>query len=383
MAGVTATVYTDGACLGNPGPGGWAWACPAGPYASGAESPSTNQRMEIMAALQAVRALPGELIVVSDSTYVVNCHNDRWYEGWERKGWLNSNRKPVANQDLWRPLVELFHVRGSELTFRWVKGHSGDVMNDLVDRLAVEAATTQTGREGTELPTDLGPPDRPASRGRRAGTPAPTGGGTGSAGPDVTAGTTPTATAGWPGGAAPAESAAAPPPASAWVGHRVVVLGHRPPELGGYGDNPVAAAVRRRLADILVGLRAVHPDLVVLSGLGLGAEQLAAEAASRTGIPYIAVLAFPDPDAVWPAESKAAYRRLVAGAKDTIVLSTSKPATRQAAGQAIRRRDAWLIGQADSAIVVWDGKDRSLGEEVRALEKRLPDDVWVVPPPPG
>jgi len=383
---VTTTVYTDGACLGNPGPGGWAWACPGGAFASGAEATSTNQRMEIMAALEAVRALPGPLVVVSDSTYVVKCHNDRWYEGWERKGWVNSGRQPVANQDLWKPLVALFHARGSELTFRWVKGHSGDVMNDLVDRLAVQAAQTQSGRRGTEPPTDLGPADRPVGRGRRA-----TGGAAASASTSTPAAAPPAHAAAAAAITAPepvadpttGTPAAGPAPGAAWNGHRVVVLGHRPPDLGGYGDNPVAAAVRRRLADILGGLRAVHPDLVVLSGLGLGAEQLAAEAASRTGIPYIAVLPFPDPDAVWPAESRAAFRRLAAGAKDTIVLSASKPATKQAAGQAIGRRDAWLIGQADSAVVVWDGKDRVLGDSVKALERRLPDDVWVVPPPAG
>jgi len=345
--------------------------------------------MEIMAALQAVRALPGPLVVISDSTYVVKCHNDRWYEGWERKGWTNSNRRPVANQDLWKPLVELFHARGSELTFRWVKGHSGDVMNDLVDRLAVEAAQTQTARQGTEPPTELGPADRPAGRGRRdPGSDPATNRATTAQVVTAAAPATPSAALD-PDTTAPATTPAAlatPAIATAaagapWAGHRVIVLGHRPPELGGYGDNPVAAAVRRRLADILVGLRAVHPDLVVLSGLGLGTEQLAAEAASRTGIPYIAVLPFPDLDAVWPAESRAAYRRLVAGAKDTVTLSTSKPATKQAAGQAIRRRDAWLIGQANSAVVVWDGKDRTIGDAVRALERRLPDDVWVVPPP--
>ncbi|MBA2752822.1 MAG: ribonuclease HI, partial [Actinobacteria bacterium] len=95
------SAYTDGACLGNPGPGGWAWAVEGGPYASGVEDPSTNQRMEIKAALEAVRALDGELVVVSDSTYVVNCFRDRWWEGWLARGWMNKARKPVANRDLW------------------------------------------------------------------------------------------------------------------------------------------------------------------------------------------------------------------------------------------------------------------------------------------
>jgi ribonuclease HI len=134
-------VYTDGACSGNPGPGGWAWAvAPTGlPQASGGEARSTNQRMEIRAVLEAVRALSGPLMVVSDSTYVVNCFRDRWYEGWIRRGWVNSKRQPVANRDLWEPLVELVLARG-DVSFRWVKGHSGDLMNDLVDAMAVAAS---------------------------------------------------------------------------------------------------------------------------------------------------------------------------------------------------------------------------------------------------
>jgi ribonuclease HI len=143
-------VYTDGACSGNPGPGGWAWAVPDGPYASGADPHTTNQRMEITAVLEALTTL-GEsaepIEVVSDSTYVVNCFRDKWYVKWRRSGWLNSQRKPVASRDLWEPLVELVLARGN-VTFRWVKGHSADAMNDLVDGLAVEASLTQIGRTG-------------------------------------------------------------------------------------------------------------------------------------------------------------------------------------------------------------------------------------------
>ena len=141
---MTVTVYTDGACSGNPGPGGWAWAvAPEGsPAAFGHEGHTTNQRMEITAALEALCALagdPGPIDIVSDSTYVVNCFRDRWWEGWMRKGWLNSQRKPVANRDLWEPLIALVRERG-DVTFRWVKGHSGDRLNDLVDELAVAAS---------------------------------------------------------------------------------------------------------------------------------------------------------------------------------------------------------------------------------------------------
>jgi ribonuclease HI len=111
--------------------------------------------MEITAAFEAVRALSGGLEVVSDSTYVVNCFRDRWWQGWQRRGWLNSQRKPVANRDLWEPFVDLVNERG-DVRFQWVKGHSGDRMNDLVDLLAVEAALTQTPRSG-----DTGPPAVP------------------------------------------------------------------------------------------------------------------------------------------------------------------------------------------------------------------------------
>ena len=143
------TVYTDGACRGNPGPGGWAWAVPDGPYASGADPATTNQRMEIAAALEALRfwtAQPVSRIeVVSDSTYVVNCFKDRWWQGWQRRNWRNSANKPVANRDLWEPLIELALASEATVTFRWVKGHSGDRWNDRVDELATVAADRGVG----------------------------------------------------------------------------------------------------------------------------------------------------------------------------------------------------------------------------------------------
>lgn len=135
-------VYTDGACAGNPGPGGWAWVvAPEGlPCGSGGEAHSTNQRMEIRAALEALRSVEGEITIVSDSTYVVNCINNKWYVKWESNGWRNSQKQPVANQDLWKPMVDLVKTRRPTPVFRWVKGHSGDRLNDLVDQLAVVAS---------------------------------------------------------------------------------------------------------------------------------------------------------------------------------------------------------------------------------------------------
>lgn len=158
------TVYTDGSCLGNPGRGGWAWAVPGGPFASGAEPRTTNQRMEVKAVLEALRALRAEaggdgILVRSDSAYVVNCFRQRWWAGWQRRSWRNSQGKPVANRDLWEPLLDVALDPAVPVRFEWVKGHSGDRWNDVVDELAVAAASSGTGRAGTE---PAGVPGAPA-----------------------------------------------------------------------------------------------------------------------------------------------------------------------------------------------------------------------------
>ena len=143
---MTVRVYTDGACRGNPGPGGWAWAEGAHRFASGHARETTNQRMELLAAIEALRATPdGEIEIVSDSTYVVNCFKDKWHVGWLRRGWRNTQGQPVANRDLWEDLLALVLDADREVRFTWVKGHSGDQMNDFVDALATAAADAQRG----------------------------------------------------------------------------------------------------------------------------------------------------------------------------------------------------------------------------------------------
>ena len=341
-------VYTDGACIGNPGPGGWAWAVPAGPYASGPDPQTTNQRMEIRAALEAVLAHDGQLEVVSDSTYVVNCFRDRWWEGWMARGWMNKARQPVANRDLWEPLIEAVRGDPGRVRFTWVKGHSADVMNDLVDRLAVEAARTQLGQRGEGTPTLLGPADLRAA----AASPA----------------------------TAAARSAGA---AVAGVpeGHLLLAAGLRPPAMGGYGPNAVADGVRRKLAEVLVAKTQLHPDLVVLTGMGLGAEQLAAEAAIDAGVPYVAVLAFPGQDTVWPSDAREHFQHLLDKAHAQVLLQAKAPQNRQAVAASMSRRDAWLARNAVEAIVVWDGTDPALGRTVRSLKEHLgEEDVWVIDP---
>ena len=330
-------VYTDGACVGNPGPGGWAWAVPEGRFASGAAELTTNQRMEITAALEAVRSLDGSLEVVSDSTYVVNCFRDRWWEGWIARGWRTKAKQPVANRDLWEPLVELALADPGRVRWRWVKGHGADPMNDRVDRLALQAARTQTGRAGDAPPADLGPADAPGSR---------------------------------------RESEPRVP-----AGRLVAVAGHRPPALGGYEGNPVADGVRARLAEVLAAKRQLHPDLVVLTGLGLGAEQLGAEAATAARVPYVAVLPYPEPQSVWPEASKRRYEELLAGAAGRVLLQARPPATKAQAGGALRRRDAWLARHAHEAVVVWDGDDPDVARQVKAFGDALgEEEVWVIDP---
>ncbi len=164
-------VYTDGACSGNPGPGGWAWVIPDGRFRSGAARHTTNQRMELAAALDAVNSITGPLEIVSDSKYVVNCFRNGWWKGWIRRGWVNAKKQPVANRDLWEPLVEAYQAR--QIRFRWVKGHAGNEWNDRADRLAVEASLAQrgvdpdgnaTGKEDSTDPNnrDHRPIDRPS-----------------------------------------------------------------------------------------------------------------------------------------------------------------------------------------------------------------------------
>ena len=135
-------MYCDGACSGNPGPGGWAALIIEGDAeraVSGAEPHTTNQRMEITAAREGLAAIPGRrrVHVWSDSAYVVNCFRDRWWERWERTGWIGATKQPVANRDLWERL--LAETRRHDVRWHKVRGHSGDLLNERVDALARKA----------------------------------------------------------------------------------------------------------------------------------------------------------------------------------------------------------------------------------------------------
>ena len=131
-------IYTDGACRGNPGPGGWGALLKFGSKEKqlyGGESLTTNNRMELRAVIEALSALkrPCNVSVTSDSTYVLKGINE-WLPNWKKRGWLTSGKKPVKNEDLWKSLDSLKNVHNIE--WHWVKGHSGHLENELVDQLA-------------------------------------------------------------------------------------------------------------------------------------------------------------------------------------------------------------------------------------------------------
>lgn len=136
------TIYTDGACSGNPGPGGWAGILMHGDrerVITGAERHTTNNRMELMAVVESLRVLrePCRASVHTDSAYIANAFKDDWISGWIRRGWKTASKKPVKNQDLWKALLE--QTERHDVEFVKVKGHADDELNNRVDALAVAA----------------------------------------------------------------------------------------------------------------------------------------------------------------------------------------------------------------------------------------------------
>ncbi len=137
------TIYTDGACSGNPGPGGWGAVLLYGnriKEISGGEDNTTNQRMELTAVVEALRALKvtgWDVVVHSDSAYIVNAFREDWIGRWQKNGWKNSKKEDVANQDLWKTLLALMNK--NRVRIEKVKGHSGDRWNERCDELARNA----------------------------------------------------------------------------------------------------------------------------------------------------------------------------------------------------------------------------------------------------
>jgi ribonuclease HI len=135
-------IFTDGACKGNPGPGGWGAILRVGQHEkelSGGEPHTTNNRMEMTAVIRALNALTEscEVHLHTDSRYVIDGMT-KWIEGWKRKGWINASKQPVRNADLWHEMIAA--AQRHRIRWEWVRGHDGHVENERADRLASDAA---------------------------------------------------------------------------------------------------------------------------------------------------------------------------------------------------------------------------------------------------
>ena len=143
-------IFTDGACKGNPGPGGWGALIRSGANEkelSGGEPLTTNNRMELLAAIRSLQALkrPCHVVLTTDSVYVRDGIT-KWIYGWQKNGWRTADKKPVKNAELWQELLEA--ARPHRIEWHWVKGHAGHAENERADRLACDAAAQFTKRPG-------------------------------------------------------------------------------------------------------------------------------------------------------------------------------------------------------------------------------------------
>ena len=143
-------IYTDGACKGNPGPGGWGALLKSGSTEQelfGGEAQTTNNRMEMMAVIEALRALkkPCEVSLHVDSQYVLKGMTE-WLPGWKAKGWRTAAKQPVKNVDLWQALDDLVNGSGHRITWHWVRGHDGNPGNERADALANRGVEQVLGR---------------------------------------------------------------------------------------------------------------------------------------------------------------------------------------------------------------------------------------------
>jgi ribonuclease HI len=153
-------LYTDGACIGNPGPGGWAAILIYGEQCkelSGRLRATTNNRMELRAAIEGLEALtrPCRVVIYTDSVYLRDGIT-KWIVSWQRNGWKTQSKQPVKNQDLWQRLLAAIarHQDAGGVTWEWVKGHAGDEYNERADILAQQAASSVTDANPADIPPD-------------------------------------------------------------------------------------------------------------------------------------------------------------------------------------------------------------------------------------
>lgn len=162
-------IYSDGGCIGNPGPGGWAAVCVTQDGVqefSGRFRNTTNNRMELRAAIEGLERVKGprEIIMITDSTYLRNGIT-KWIDRWLRNNWRTANRKPVKNRDLWMRLLRAVerHSKEGLVIWEWTKGHAGDELNERADSLANQAARSVTEADPEDIPDEItrdAPPDR-------------------------------------------------------------------------------------------------------------------------------------------------------------------------------------------------------------------------------
>lgn len=332
---------------------------PGGQWACGYEARTTNQRMELTAVLDACERHTDPLVVVSDSTYVVNCWRDGWWRGWLKRDWRNSRKEPVANRDLWEQLVPHFRDRDG-LRLEWVKGHSGDPWNDLADRLAVGAMQLRRAARGEGDP----PAGLLASQDGRV----PAGGQAPRSEPGSDGRPGPLDRSGEPDIPRRSASRRAADPRVP-DGYVVAVTGLR-------GESAQGDEVVEQLRGILTAQSELHPALVVVTGLRRGAETAAVEAAMRAEVPYVAVLPYPDPTAGWPEAESLAFRRYLERSAEVITLEKKRPVDTDGRRKSLARRDGWLRSVADEAVFVTDGADAEAEESLRRWDRALGEGLW-------
>ena len=351
MPRMTTIVYTDGACSGNPGPGGWAWAVPGGAFASGAEAHTTNQRMEITAAYEALlrhrrpRRRRQRLDLRRELLH------KKWYVGWQGKGWKNSKKQAGGQPGPLGAARSTYVLERGDVDLPVGQGPQRRPMNDLVDRLAVEAASTQQGRSGDRPPDASGRPTRSG----------------GSAAPAARR----------PRRRRPGEPVDRPD------GHvRGRCSGTGPRSSAATSANSCRPAVQRRLGEVLAAKAELDEDLVVLTGLRLGAEMLAAEAAARAGrAPTWRCCPTPDPDGRGRRRPGRRFGRARGGGagggapeKKRRALAARRPPRAGPARRLARpptRRGRIVVGTATTRS--WPS-----GQGARAAS--VGDEVWIIDP---
>ena len=329
-------VYTDGACSREPRPGGWAWAVPDGAVRQRGRGPHHQPAHGDQAALEALRT-PRRARSRSSATRPTSSTASATGGAWagRPRGWKNSQKKPVANRDLWEPLIELVLERGR----RHVPLGEGP------QRRRDERPGRPAGRRGRRAPSRAASGDRPPEE----------------LGPAADLADR----RGAPRGAGADGRRARPATASS-------SSGHRPPELGGYDAEPGRRApCARRLARDPRGQgpaprrpRGAHRP----AARGRAARR--PRRRSSAGVPFVAVLPYPEPERPWPSESQARFRGWSPQAR-TVVARAEARRHQADVRRALARRDAWLTRDADEAVVVWDGDDRIAGQGRASHCKRL------------